>query len=188
MRSLQSLSAVICRIKSGALAESSASVGAACASALEVAAYSWASCRGVSTSPAAARFRPTPSVRPVEGKGWQLTACHLISSVPGQQLTDCYPMQVAWRRMLLPCHLCNQTSSSRCEIKSKRLSYKQIAPFAAKADPKWHAQLMGPAVMCSFERRRDRIREAMQAFQRFPGDTGSSEVQGEPHSRACYVF
>ena len=36
--------------------------------------------------------------------------------------------------------------------------------------------------MCSFEQRRERIRGAVRTFQRFPGDTGSSEVQG---NRGC---
>lgn len=63
-----------------------------------------------------------------------------------------------------------------------------IAPSSQQLNPGEHAQFMGPAVMCSFERRRDRIREAMQAFQRFPGDTGSSEVQGELSAVSGGVF
>lgn len=39
------------------------------------------------------------------------------------------------------------------------------------------AQFLGAGVRCSFEQRQERISAAIAAFQRFPGDTGSSEVQ-----------
>ncbi len=48
-------------------------------------------------------------------------------------------------------------------------------------------QFLSPDLMSAAERRALRLREVVREFERFPGDTGSTEVQGEGGSR-CFVF
>lgn len=41
-----------------------------------------------------------------------------------------------------------------------------------------HMQFLSQELMGSYDQRQERIRTAVSRFERFPGDTGSSEVQG----------
>lgn len=50
-------------------------------------------------------------------------------------------------------------------------------PYSRLKELRW-VQFLSHEVMSNLELRQQRVREAMQKFQRFPGDTGSSEVQG----------
>ena len=174
MRSLQALSSLCSRLSNVAVAGTSPIISEACSTALQICSLAE---RQIFTSAASARFRPTPSLPLYRGfwyagkhqqaqkacVGDQTGKLLMHAAVPGEEapsLPEAQPDLVH-------------------KVACQHPLTVMIVMCNMPATPSLHCvQFMGPEIMCSFERRRERLREAVRAYERFPGDTGSSEVQG----------
>lgn len=76
-----------------------------------------------------------------------------------------------------PAHLAASLGSCCCQ--SVGPSHSLPAQCTQHHTPPAPPQFLSPDLMSAAERKALRLREVVREFERFPGDTGSTEVQGE---------